>query len=60
MRWLKKILDVIFNPIGSLFFPHSSDKIIKKTTRYPFIIYFVALVLTVIVILFVYRDYIFK
>lgn len=60
MRIFRKIISVIFNPLGALYFPKTSDNIIKKTNRYPYIIYGIAFIATIIIILIVYRDVIFK
>lgn len=60
MRLFKRILAIIFNPLGSLYFPYESDKIVKKTNRHEIIIYAAAAILTVVIILIAYRTYIFK
>ena len=53
MNFVKKVLNVIFNPLNNVSFGKATDKLVKLFTKHPILIFVVSLFVTaVIVILF--------
>ena len=53
MNFVKKVLNIIFNPLNNVSFGKATDKLVKLFTKHPILIFVVSLFVTaVIVILF--------
>ena len=51
MNIVKKIFDVIFNPLNNISFGKATDKLVKLFTKHPILIFVVSLVVSAIIFL---------
>ena len=51
MNVVKKILNIIFNPLNNISFGKATDKLVKLFTKHPFLIFVVSLIVSAIIFL---------
>ena len=51
MNVVKKILNVIFNPLNNISFGKATDKLVKLFTKHPVLIFIVSLIVSTIIFL---------
>ena len=59
MNVVKKILNIIFNPLNSVSFRKFTDKLVKLFTKHPILIFVVSLVVTAIIFLVCHANELF-
>ena len=57
MKVIKKILNLIFNPLNNASFGKSTEKMVNFFTKHPFIIFLVALLVSALIFLFGYNFF---
>ena len=60
MKVIKKIFGFILNPVGSFYSPKTTEQVVKKTNKSDWFIYVIALLITALIILYSYKEVIFK
>ena len=56
MNVIKKILNIIFNPLNNVSFRKGSDKLVMLFTKHPILIFIVSLIVSAIIFLSVHGN----
>ena len=59
MNVVKKILNVIFNPLNNISFGKATDKLVMLFTKHPILIFVVSLIVSVIIFLVYHANELF-
>ena len=59
MNVIKKILNIIFNPLNNVSFKKGSDKLAMLFTKHPILIFIVSLIVSAIIFLSVHGNKLF-
>lgn len=59
MNFVKKVLNVIFNPLNSVSFGKTTDKLVKLFTKHPILIFVVSLFVTVVIFILFHANELF-
>lgn len=59
MNVIKKILNIIFNPLNNVSFKKASDKLVQVFTKHPILIFLVSLIVSAIIFLSVHGSKLF-
>lgn len=59
MNIVKKIFDVIFNPLNNVSFGKTTDKLVKLFTKHPILIFVVSLFVTAIIFIVFHANELF-